>query len=81
MLVTKDLDKKVFDYIYPWGETQAYIVWLIKSSYHCTLMVTPEQAVFGIDMLFNLTSDVDWQAATTTKQLQVEIDIIIENAK
>ena len=25
MLVTKDLDKKVFDYIYPWGETIAYI--------------------------------------------------------
>ena len=25
MLATKDLDKKIFDYIYPWAETLAYI--------------------------------------------------------
>ena len=25
MLVTKDLDNKVFDHIYPWGETLEYI--------------------------------------------------------
>ena len=26
-LVTKDIDNKVFDHIYPWGETLAYIAW------------------------------------------------------
>ena len=25
MLVTKDIDNKVFNYIYPWGETLYYI--------------------------------------------------------
>ena len=27
ILVTKDLDKKVFNYIVPWGETLASIAW------------------------------------------------------
>ena len=48
MLVTKDLDNKVFDYIYSWGETLSYIAWEIRASYHRTIMATPGQAVFGI---------------------------------
>ena len=59
MLVTKDLDKNVFDYIYPWGETLAYIAWAIRDSYYCTILSTPGQSVFGRDVLFNLTSVVD----------------------
>ena len=34
MLVTKDLDNKLFDYIDPWGETLEYIAWEIRDSYH-----------------------------------------------
>ena len=56
MLVTKDLDNKVFDYTDPWGETLAYIAWSIRAYYHHTIMATPGQSVFGIDMLFNLAS-------------------------
>ena len=33
MLVTKDLDKKVLDHIYPWGETLASIECNIRNSY------------------------------------------------
>ena len=44
-------------------------------------MATPVQAVFGRDMLFNLASVIDWQVATAAKQLQVDIDNVIENAK
>ena len=58
MLVTKDIDNKVFNYIYPWGETLASIVWAIRASYHRTIMATPGQAVFGRDMLFSLASVV-----------------------
>ena len=54
MLVTKDLDNKLFDYIFPWGETLASIAWAIRASYHRTIMAMPVQAFFGIDMLFNL---------------------------
>ena len=50
MLVTKYLDKKIFENIYPWGETLAYIVWKIRASYHCNIMATPVQDVFGKDM-------------------------------
>ena len=60
MLVTKDLDNKVFDYRYTWGETLSYISWAIRSSYHRTIMAPPGQAVFGRYMLFNLASVDDW---------------------
>ena len=60
MLVTKDLDNKVFDYIYPWGETLASRAWAMQAYYHRTIMATPGQAVFGIYMLLNLDSVVDW---------------------
>ena len=73
-LVTKDLDKKIFDYIDPWDETLASIAWVIRASYHRTIMVTPCKSVFGRDMLFNLASVVDWQVATAAKQCQVDID-------
>ena len=73
MLVTKDLDNKVSDYIYPWGETLAYIVWEKKASYNRTIMAMPDQAVFGIDMLFNLASVIYWIVITAAKQRQVDI--------
>ena len=39
MLVTKDLDNKVFDYIYPWGETLASIAWTISVDGTLSLLV------------------------------------------
>ena len=81
MLVTEDLDKKVFDYIDPWGETLASIAWVIIAYDRHTIMVTPGQAVFGRDILFNLASVIDWRVATPVKQLQVDIDNVKENAK
>ena len=81
MLVTKDLDNKVFDYIYTWGETLASIVWVIRASYHRTIMATPGKDVFGIDMLFNLASVVYWQVATAAKHFQVDIDNVRGNSK
>ena len=81
MLITKDIYNKIFDYIDPWGETLESIAWAIRSSYHCTIMATPDQAIFGRYMLFNLASVVDWQFVTAVKQRQVEMDNVRENAK
>ena len=53
-LVTKDLYNKFFDYIDLWGETLAYIAWAIRASYHCTILVTSDQALFDRDMLFKI---------------------------
>ena len=41
-------------------------------------MATPGQAVFGIDMLFNLMSVVDWRVVTAAKKLQLDIDNVRE---
>ena len=81
MFVTKDLDKKVFDHIDLWGENLAYISWAIINYYHRTIMATPGQYIFGIEMIFNLTSVVDWRVVTTAKQRQVDIDNDQENAR
>ena len=53
-LVAKDIDKKVFDHIDPWGEILASISGSRRDYYHRAIMATPGQAVFGKDMLLNL---------------------------
>ena len=58
MLVTKDIDNNVFDYINPWGEILSYISLVIRYYYHNTIRATPVQYVFGRDMIFNTTSVV-----------------------
>ena len=62
--VIKNLDKKVFDYIYPRGENLASISWSIRTSYHHTIQATQSQSVFGREMIFNPTSVLDWQVIT-----------------
>ena len=81
MIVTKDLDNKVFGYMDSWGETLAYIASNIRDSYHHTIMDPPVQAVFGRDILFNLAWVVDWRVATAANQHQVDIDNVRENVK
>ena len=55
MLVTKDIDNKVFNYMDSLGETLAYIAWEIWAYYHRTIMATPGKAVFVRDTMFNLS--------------------------
>ena len=55
MLVTKYLDKKVFDYIDTWCETLANIAWSIRVPYHRTLNSTPVQNIFCRDIILKLT--------------------------
>ena len=78
MLVTKDLANKVFNYIYPWGETLASIAWDIRASYHHTIQATPGQDVFDREMILNPTSVVDWRGITAAKKRQVDIDNVQE---
>ena len=59
MIVTKDFDNNVFFHIDPWVDTLSSIEWAIRASNHHTIMATPGQAVFGRDMIFNLSSVVD----------------------
>ena len=68
MLVTKDIYKKVFEYIYTWGETLTYIQWDKMASYHQTIGTTPGQAIFGRDTILKLTSFLDWKFITAKKK-------------
>ena len=79
MIVTNYIDRKVYYYIDPWGSTLASVFQLIRASYNRTLGFTPDQAVFGREMLFNLISIVYWRIVTSGKHPQVDIDNYHEN--
>ena len=68
MFVTKDLDNKVFEYIYPWGGTLVSIAWAIRAYYKHTIGATIGQYVFVRDMIFNLASVIYWRVITAKKQ-------------
>ena len=55
IIVTKDIDNKLFDYIDPWGKTLASIAWAIRVSYHRTIGATSDQTVLVGYMIFNIT--------------------------
>ena len=81
MFLTKDLNSQVFDYIDPWGEILSSIAWAVRASHHTTLDKSPAQLVFGRDMIFNLSTVVDWRAITLRKQKQVDRDNLRENSR
>ena len=81
MMVTKDLNERVLDHIDPWGEILSSIAWAIRASYHSTLQATPGQLVFGRDMIFNMTTVIDWHAMHNRKQNQTLRDNTRENNK
>ena len=74
MMVTKDLGNTIFDYIDPWGEILTSVAWAIRASHHSTFNATPSQLVFGRDMIFNLSTIINWQTTLNNKQAQVDKD-------
>ena len=67
MIKTKELDKLIFDYIDPWDEVLSSVSWSVRKSYHSTLLATPEQLVFGRDMLFNTKKAINWKLISGNK--------------
>ena len=62
MLRAKTQQKYSSDDLDPSSELLASVVWTIYSTHHTTLQVTPDQLVFGRDMLLNLKFVADWEA-------------------
>ena len=81
IFLTKNLNSQIFDYIDPWGEILNSIAWVVWASHHTTLDKTPAQLMFGRDMIFNLSTVIDWRAITLHKQKQVDRDNLRENAR
>ena len=70
LIVTKNLDKTLYNCIDYWGEILATVVWEVREYCHCTLSFTPGQVIFGRGMLFNLMSIVDWCVITSDNYWQ-----------
>ena len=80
MIKTKELDKLIFDYIDPWAEVLSSVSWEVRTSYHSTLLATPAQLVFGIDMLFNMKKAINWKLISENKRKQIACDNERENS-
>ena len=59
ILVTNYINKKVFIYIDPWGETLASVAWVIMIFYNHNLNSMPGQDIFVRYMIFKRVSIVD----------------------
>ena len=55
--------------------------WAIRSTYHTVLKLSPGTAVFGRDMLFDISYIADWTAIGQRRQLLVDQSNARENAR
>ena len=81
MLLTKNLAEDTLDYIDPFGSILASVAWAVRSSYNNTTDATPAQLVFGRDMIFNLSTLVNWKELSIRKQALVDKNTLRENKK
>lgn len=79
MLLTKNLQNQVFDFIDPFGEILASVAWAVRASYNSSTDATPAQLVFGRDMMFNLKTLINWKTLSLRKQIQVDKSNLREN--
>ena len=79
MFLTKNFRK--FDNIDPFGSILASVAWAIRASYNSTTQATPAQLVFGRDMMFNISSLVNWKDLSLRKQHLVDKANLQENNK
>ena len=52
----------------PWSEILAATDFTLQSTYHTTLQDTPDQLVFGRDMILNPPFILDWEYIRLCKQ-------------
>ena len=67
ILLTKNLSEQTLDYIDPFGSILASVAWAVRSSYNNSTDVTPAQLVFGRDMMFNISTFVNWKELSIKK--------------
>ena len=79
MFTTKNLKEQTFDYIDPFGQILSSVAWAIRASYNSATDATPAQLVFSRDMLFNISTLVNWKALALNKQKSVDRANLREN--
>ena len=81
MFLTKNFQETIFDNIDPFGSILASVAWAIRASYNSTTQATPAQLVFGRDMMFNISSLINWKELSLRKQRLVDKANLRENNK
>ena len=79
MLLTKNLSQQTLDYIDPFGSILASVAWAVHSSYNNSTDATAAQFVFGRDMMFNISTLVNWKELSLKKQALVDKANLREN--
>ena len=72
MFLTKNFKGTIFDYIDPFGSILASVAWAIRASYNSATQTTLARLVFGQDMMFNISSLVNWRDLSIRKQKLVD---------
>ena len=78
-MLTKNLSEQTLDYIDPFGSILASVAWAVRSSYNNSTDATPAQLVFGRDMMFNISTLVNWKELSIKKQTLVDKANLREN--
>jgi hypothetical protein len=55
------------------------IAWAICSTYHTVLKASPDAALFGRDMLFDIPFKADWQKIREHRQWLTDLNSALEN--
>ena len=79
MFLTKNFPEHTFDYIDPFGAILASVAWAVRASYNSATDATPAQLVFGRDMMFNLSSLINWKTLSSRKQSSIDKANLREN--
>ena len=81
MFLMKNFKETIFDNLNSFGAIFALVAWAIRSSYNSSTQATPAQLVFGRDMMFNISSLVNWKTLSLKKQNLVDKANLRENTK
>ena len=67
MLLTKNMLEQTLDYIDPFGAILVSVAWAVHSSYNNSTDATPAQLDFGRDIMFNISTLVNWKELALKK--------------
>jgi hypothetical protein len=82
MFLTKNFKEQIFDYIDPFSSILlASVAWAICAFYNSATQTTPAQLVFRQDMMYNISSLVNWKDLSIHKQQLVDKANLWENNK
>ena len=81
MFLAKNFKEQIFGNIDPFGAIFASAAWEVQASYNSATDATPAQLVFERDMMFNISSLINWKELSMHKQQLGDKANLRENSK